>query len=324
MLYYIGRRLIQGFFVLLLVLIFTFSLPYFMPHGAMNAAYLNCSTHLTSACLNTFANHYGLNQPYLVRLWHYIWGVLVHQNLGLSFKDSPPQITGILKLYIPRTFFLALSAFLLSVIIAVPLGIWQAWRRNNAVDYLATGFTFVLYATPPFVLGFLLLDFFAIHTFHLPDSPPQGVHPWAMFTDPRGFILPVLTLTALQIGSLSRYMRSNVIDVLVQDYVRTARAKGCSPRQILFRHTFRNAMTTIVTLIGLSIPTLLSGAIITESVFNYAGMGLITVNAATNFDTMVVLGVTVVVTALTVAGNLLADLALIAINPRIRIQGSAS
>ncbi|MFZ1062034.1 MAG: ABC transporter permease [Acidimicrobiales bacterium] len=322
MLYYIARRILQGFFVLVMVLIFTFTLPYFLPHGALNAAYFTCAEHLTPACINGFAARYGLNQPYWTRLWHYLWGIFIHGNLGLSFKDSPPQITGILKLYIPRTFFLALSAFVLATIIAIPLGIYQAWQRNRPSDYWFTGGTFMLYATPPFVLGFLLLDAFSIHTFHLPDSPTVGVHPWAIFTDPKGFILPVLTLTALQIGSYSRYMRSNVIDVLVQDYIRTARAKGCSPRQILIRHTFRNAMTSIVTILGLSIPTLLAGAVITESVFNYPGLGLIVVNAAVNFDTQVVLGVTVVVTAMTVLGNLIADLSLVLINPRIRITGS--
>ena len=322
MLYYIGRRLLQGFFVLLLVLVFTFTLPYFLPHGALNAAYFNCAEHQTKACIDTFANTYGLNQPYFQRLWHYLWGVFIHFNLGLSFKDSPPQITGILRVYIPRTFFLGLSAFILATVVAIPLGIYQAWRRNRPADYWFTGVTFMMYATPPFVLGFLMLDAFAIHTFHLPDSPPLGVHPWAMFTDPKGFILPVLTLTSLQIGSYSRYMRSNVIDVLVQDYIRTARAKGCSPRQILMRHTFRNAMTSIVTVLGVSIPGLLAGAVITESVFNYPGLGLIVVQAAQDFDTMVVLGVTVVVTVMAVLGNLIADISLVFINPRIRIMGT--
>jgi len=117
-------------------------------------------------------------------------------------------------------------------------------------------------------------------------------------------------------------MRSNVIDVLVQDYIRTARAKGCSPRQILMRHTFRNAMTSIVTVLGVSIPGLLAGAVITESVFNYPGLGLIVVQAAQDFDTMVVLGVTVVVTVMAVLGNLIADISLVFINPRIRIMGT--
>jgi peptide/nickel transport system permease protein len=322
-LYYIVRRLIQGLFVFVVVLIFSFSLQYFLPHGALNPAFLVCAQHQTIGCIQSFATKYGLNQPYFVRLWQYIWGVFVHQNLGLSFHDSPPQVTGILRLYIPRTFWLAFSSLLLSVLIGLPVGIYQAWRRNRPFDYVATGITFIMYSTPAFVIGFLLLDAFAINSFHLPDSPPSGVHPWAMFTDHKGFILPVVTLTALSIAFLSRFMRSSVIDVLVQDFIRTARAKGCSTRQVLFRHTFRNALGPIVTIIGLSIPGLLSGALIVEEVFNYAGLGVVTINAATSSDVMVVLGVTVVVTALTVIGNLMADLSLIFINPRIRIEGSA-
>lgn len=323
MLYYIVRRLLQGLFVFVVVLIFSFSLQYFLPHGALNPAYLVCAEHRTAGCINSFATKYGLNLPYLVRLWDYIWGVFVHQNLGLSFHDSPPQVTGILSLYIPRTFWLAFSSLVLAVVIGLPLGIYQAWRRNRPFDYVATGVSFILYSTPAFVLGFLLLDAFAINTLHLPDSPPSGVHPWAMFTDPKGFLLPVITLTALSVAGLSRFMRSSVIDVLVQDYVRTARAKGCSTRQILFGHTFRNALGPIVTIIGLNIPTLLSGALIVEEVFNYAGLGVITINAASTSDVMVVLGVTVIVTAATVIGNLMADLSLVFINPRIRIEGSA-
>lgn len=311
-----------------MVLAIVFSLPYFQKGGLIRSETLQlCGTHLTQACIHGEAVKYGLLGGYFPRLWHYLWGFFAHGQLGLSTKDAPPQVSQILAIYIPRTFFLALTSLLLAVIISLPIGVYQAWRRNHAFDYFATGLAFIMYATPAFVLGFLLLEVFAIHEafgFHLPASPPGGDHPWyIIYSDPKGFILPVAALTALSLAGMTRFMRSQVLDTLVQDYVRTARAKGCSTRQILFRHTFRNALSPIITIIGLSIPGLLSGALITESIFNYKGLGLITLNAALNDDLMVVLGATVIVAVATIIGNLLADLSLVFVNPRIRIEGSA-
>ncbi len=323
MLAYFVRRIAQGVFVVLFVIWLTFSLPYLLPHGADTPAYQYCGQHLNPICLNQVENQFHLNAPYFARLWDYLWGVIVHFNLGNSFKLAPPSVSHALAVFIPRTFWLAFVSLILSVLVALPIGVIQAWRRNSAFDYAATGITFIVYAMPAFVLGFILLDIFSFNTVHLPDSPPVGVHPWAMFTDPRGFILPILTLTGLSIAGLSRFMRSQVLDVLVQDYVRTAKAKGCGSMRILFRHTMRNALGPIIVIVGLSIPALLSGALIVEEVFNYIGLGYITVLAATNQDIYTILGVTIVVTAATVAGNLFADFALVFVNPRIRIEGSA-
>jgi peptide/nickel transport system permease protein len=143
-----------------------------------------------------------------------------------------------------------------------------------------------------------------------------------MFTDPAGFILPVVTLTLLSIAFLSRFMRSAVLEVLVQDYVRTARAKGCSKGRVLVRHAFRNALGPIIIILGLYIPALLGGAVVIESVFNYSGLGIQIVSAASNLDIPTVLGITLLVSILTLAGNFLADIMLGVVNPRVRIQGS--
>jgi peptide/nickel transport system permease protein len=142
-----------------------------------------------------------------------------------------------------------------------------------------------------------------------------------IFTDPKAFILPVAALTLLNLAFLSRFMRSAVLDVLVQDYVRTAKAKGCSQRRVLFRHAFRNALGPIVIILGLFVPGLFGGALIVESVFNYEGIGYQTVNAATYSDIPTVLGITLLTTILTLFGNLLADVALGVINPRVRVEG---
>jgi peptide/nickel transport system permease protein len=323
MLAYLIRRIAQGLFIVVFVIWLSFSLPYLLPHGAETPAWQYCGEHLTATCRDQIIHAYGLNQNYFTRFWDYLFGVVVHFNLGNSFKLNPPSVSHQLAIYIPRTFWLAFAALLLAVIIALPMGVYQAWRRNSVFDYSATGIAFILYAMPAFVLGFILIDVFSFHTFHIAYEPPEGIHPWAIFTDPMAFLLPVLTLTALTVAGLSRFMRSQMLDVLVQDYIRTAKSKGCSPRRVLFRHAMRNALGPIVIIIGLSIPALLSGALITEEVFNYVGLGFITVQSALNQDVYTILGITVVVTAATVVGNLVADFALAFINPRIRIEGSA-
>lgn len=320
MLAYTVRRLFAGFLVLLFVIWFTFTLTYFQPDGALAPAYTLCRQHLTKACLNGYINQYGLSKPYLVRLWDYVFGVFVHFNLGTSFVQNN-SVSGLLGVDIPRTFWIAFFSLALAIVIAVPLGIYQAWRRNSPADYIATAGSFTLYAIPAYVLGFVLLDIFSYHLGWLPPSPPSNVNAWAIFTDPAGFILPIVTLTALSVAGMSRYMRSQVLDVLVQDYIRTAKAKGCDPRRVLYRHTMRNALGPIVIIIGLSVPVLFSGALIVELLFNYVGLGYETWYAANNGDVYTVLGVTIIVTAATVICNLAADIGLGIINPRVRIEG---
>jgi len=309
-------------FILLIVLWLTFSLAYLQkPHGALQPAYDLCGQHATPACLHAYITQLGLSRPYFLRFWDYLFGVVAHFNLGYSFKQNQ-SVSQLLSVFIPRTFWPAFFSLVLAVIIALPLGIYQAWRRNSTFDYAATGVAFVLYSIPAFVIGFILFDIFVVRT-SLLHLPPSGVDPWAIFTDPVGFILPVVTLTMLSVAGLSRFMRSQVLDVLVQDYIRTAKAKGCTPRGVLFRHTMRNSLGPIVVIIGLYIPALLSGALIVEVVFNYEGLGLELRTASGLGDLYAILGITLLVTIATIIGNILADIGLAIINPRVRIEGSA-
>lgn len=318
---YILRRLGQSIIVLLIVMLITFTLPYFEVQGILAPAYAVLGTHANPHTVHVWGVQHGMFRPYWVRFWEYIDQVFLHFNLGHSYKQNL-SVWGIISLYVPRTIWLALSSLILTVIIALPLGIYQASRRNSTVDYVATGTAFVLYGIPAFLLGILMLQFFSFSFLHLPASPPSGVAPWAMFTNPVGFILPVLTLTLLSIAFLSRFMRSAVLEVLVQDYVRTAKAKGCSNRRMLIRHAIRNALGPIVIILGLYFPGLLGGAVVIESVFNYSGLGIQIINAATTLDVPTVLGITLLVAILTLLGNLMADVILGLVNPRIRIQGT--
>ncbi len=152
-------------------------------------------------------------------------------------------------------------------------------------------------------------------------SPPSDASAWAVFTDPRAFVLPVVTLAATTVASFSRYMRSSMMDALAEDYIRTARAKGAGNRRVLYGHALRNALIPMITLLGLSLPAIVSGALIVENVFNYPGMGLLTVQSAFNDDIPVVLGTTLVITVATVIGSLLADILYAVADPRIRLGG---
>jgi peptide/nickel transport system permease protein len=195
-------------------------------------------------------------------------------------------------------------------------------RRNKPEDYILTGVTFVLYAMPAFLLGTLLILWFAIYIPLFPTEAPQSTSVWGILSDPRALVLPVLTLSAITIASFSRYRRSSMMETMTEDFIRTARAKGAAPRRVLYVHGLRNAIIPIITLLGLSLGTIVSGAVITESVFNYPGMGLLAVNAAFREDLPTLLGVTFVVTIATILGNLLADILYAVVDPRIRYAKS--
>jgi peptide/nickel transport system permease protein len=246
-----------------------------------------------------------------------VWiGHLVRGNLGFSYQQNR-SVGALLVERLPRTVLLAGVSVLLSLLIAVPLGILQAVRRNGWLDYTVTGLSFVFYSVPAFWLALILVEVFAVNLGVLPSQAPQGDF-GQIISHPQGLILPVATITLVSVAFFSRYMRSSVLDNLLQDYVRTAQAKGASNRRVLFRHVLRNAFAPIVTLLGLSVPFVLAGTLISEQVFNYQGMGLLFFNGAVNRDYPVLLGVTVVVGAGTVIGSLLADIAYGLLDPRVR------
>jgi peptide/nickel transport system permease protein len=316
---YIIRRLFQSVVVFLIVMLITFALPYFEPGGILQPALIVLGTHATPATIHQWGVQNGIFHPFFVRFWDYIVQVCFHFNLGYSWKNGQ-SVWSLIALYVPRTIWLATISFVLTLLIALPIGVLQANKRNSWFDYSVTNFFFVLYGIPAFLLSLLMIDWFIFGTFHL-QLPPSTGSALQIFTNPSAFIIPVVTLAILSLAFFSRFMRSAVLDVLVQDYIRTAKAKGCSQRRILFKHAFRNALGPIITIVGLSIPGLFGGALIIEEVFNYEGVGYETVNAAIYKDIPTVLGITLLITIFTLVGNLLADIGLGIVNPRIRVEG---
>jgi peptide/nickel transport system permease protein len=308
------RRCSQAVIVLLLVSVIVFGLLHLLPGGPARAI---LGTHATPTNIAAFNKQNGLASPVPVQYWHWLTGVL-SGNLGFSYVQNE-SVASLLAQRLPKTAFLAAVSVLLAVVIAVPVGFFQAVKRNRVGDYVVTTVTLVLYSTPAFWVAILLIDVLAVRLHAVPAEAPQGSFA-ALFSDPQALALPVLTITLVTVAAFSRYIRSSVLDELAQDYVRMARSKGAGRRVILFGHVLRNAAGPVVTLLGLSLPFIVSGTLITEQVFNYPGIGLLTFNAATSQDYPVMLGVVVVVGAATVVGSLLADVTHAVLDPRVRVS----
>lgn len=329
MISYLIRRIWQGLIVLLGVTFITFFLPAFFHN---NIARQILGMKAPQFLIDKFNHKHGFDQPIWIQYFQYL-GRLLHGNLGVSF--APDQVgvpvTQLIGSAIWRSMWLALVSLFLALIIAIPLGIYQAYRHNKIFDYTATAIIFILYSTPAFLLSILLMMGFSFHWHIFPESVPlaNGDNQsffgalWSMLSDPRGYALPVMVLTLLSLGGITRFMRGSFLDTLVQDYIRTAKAKGAGNVRILFRHAFRNAVIPIVTILGLSLPGLFGGALITETIFNFDGMGILTVNATRMNDISVVMGATLMFSTLTVLGNIIADLSLAAIDPRVRLGGKS-
>jgi peptide/nickel transport system permease protein len=313
---YIIRRVGQAIVVILGVLVLTFLLAQLIPGGEARAV---LGTKATPVKIHAFNVANGLTQPLWVQFWHYLLGVF-HGNLGYSYKYNQ-GVTQVIMQHLPKTLTLVTASVILALVIAIPLGILQVVRRNKPIDYAVTGASFFFYAMPDFLVGTLLIIFFAFDLKWFPVAPPSTASAWAVFTEPQAFVLPIVTLCVTSIASFSRYMRSSMMDAMAEDYVRTARAKGASNRRVLYGHALRNALIPILTLLGLSLPAIVSGALIVENVFNYPGMGLLTVQSAFNDDIPTVLGTTLVITIATVIGSLLADILYAVADPRIRLGG---
>ena len=309
------RRVGQSLIVLIGVSIIAFILEHLLPGGPAKGLLGN---HATPVAIAAFNHANGLDKP-LVEQYLYYMKDLLQGNLGRSFVLNEP-VTSILAREIPKSILLVGSALVFSVIIAIPVGIFQAVRRNGIFDYAATSVSFLLYSMPSFWLGLILIIAFAEQVHLVPAEAPQGSSIGAILAHPSGLVLPIMTLTLVTFASFSRYMRSSAIEALAQDWIRTAKAKGLSQRAILFKHMLRNALIPIATLIGLSLPSLITAGVVTESVFNFPGTGLDFVKAASTEDYSLLLGIILVVGFLTVLGNLLADVAYAVLDPRVRYK----
>jgi peptide/nickel transport system permease protein len=306
------RRVLQAILVAFFVTVITILLIHLFPGGPVRALLGPRATQQQISALNV---EYGFNQPLYVQYGKWIWQLL-HGNLGYSVKLNQ-TVTSLLATHLPNTLVLVVLGTVVSLALGIPLGMYQAVRRYTTGDYVLTGISFLGYSTPTFFVALMLIEWFSVDIRLFP-SDISGNTFSQLLSDPRQLVLPVLAYAFLLYALWSRYMRSSVMDNLVQDYVRTARAKGASERRVLWSHIFRNSLISIITLLGLYLPTLIAGAIFIEDVFNWPGMGLAFYQAAENVDYAALLGLTLVATAATILGNLLADVGYAVLDPRVR------
>jgi peptide/nickel transport system permease protein len=308
----VARRFGQGVVVLFLVSIIVFTLEHLLPGGPARAL---LGARATPTSIRAFNIQNGLQGSLISQYFHWL-DHLLRGNLGFSFQQNEPVNT-LLGQRLPKTLLLTGVSTALAVLIAAIVGALQAARHNKLFDHLMTAISFTLYSMPTFWLALLLVEFLAVQVHAFPAEAPQGSL-GNVLSHPRGMVLPVATLTFVTLAAFSRYVRSSVLEELAQDYVRAARARGASSSRRLWAHALRNSLIPMVTLVGLSLPAIVGGAVVVEVVFNYPGMGLLFFNAATSDDYAVLLGVAMVTAAATVVGSLLADVLYAVVDPRVR------
>jgi len=311
---YIVRRLGQALLVILGVSLIVFLITKLLPGGPARAI---LGPRATQGQIHVFLVANGYTKPIFAQYFDYV-SRFFHGDLGFSYHSN--QSVGLLlSQNLPKSALLIGLAYVAALVVAVPIGIFQAVKRNKPVDYLFTGVAFIGYSMPLFWLGIILILLFSVTLHVFPPGAPQGATVGAVLQQPSALVLPVATLAIVTIALFSRFVRSSAIENLTLDYVRTARAKGVPERRILFGHVLRNSLIPIITLLGLSLPVMISGAVIVEAVFNYPGMGLLFWTAATTQDYPVLMGFTIVVAAATVLGSLIADLLYAVADPRVRL-----
>ena len=306
------RRLAATIVVMAVVALFVFSLLYLTPG---DPAAIIAGDAATSEDIARIRSQLGLDEPFLVRFGGWVWG-LVHGDLGISIFTNLP-VTHLIGQRVEPTVALTLCTLLVAVLIAVPLGVVAAARAGTWIDRSVMAFSVLGFSLPVFVLAYVLILVFSIELEWLPvqgyRSIQQGVWEWL-----RHLILPSIALGTVYIALIARITRAAMLEVLAQDYVRTAQAKGLAPGAVLGEHALRNAAVPIVTVVGIGIALLISGAIVTETVFAIPGIGRLTVDAILRRDYPIIQGVILIFSGAYVLINLAVDLSYMFLDPRIR------
>lgn len=321
---YIIRRLAQVIPLMVLISMLLFAIANLVPGSPVRNLIAQLESHirLTEADIARIEAYFGLDQPLYSRYFTWIGNVL-QGELGVSMLTHQPVDELIIQ-RLPNTLLLTGTAFVLALLFAIPIGVYGAVRRNTWFDHLSTAGAVSGYSIPTFWLALMLLLLFAVkfQEWGLPSLPSGGAY------DVRGgggfwdrvehLILPAFSLAFVQTALWTRYIRSQMLEVLSQDFIRTARAKGARERMVIFRHGLRNAVMPLITLMGLAIPEMFGGSLIIEQIYNYPGMGQLTFNAAMGHDYPVIMGTVLFVAFLVIMGNLIADVAYAVADPRVR------
>lgn len=306
MIVYIARRLMQAVFLLIGVSLITFVILYLLPADPVRQI---AGRSATPATVESIRQQLGLDQPFIVQYWRYLTNLLTG-DFGRSYLQRT-EVSELIASRLPASLLLMVGAIVCEVVIGLTMGLIAAVKRGSATYQSLMLASFVGVSAPQFVVGLLLLYVFAVQ---LGWFPIGGYGTW------RHLVLPSLTLGLLGAGWYARMMRSSMIDVLHQDYIRTARAKGLGRRVILLRHALPNAILPVIAIIGIDIGLFMSGIVVVESVFGWPGIGQLAWQAIQRVDIPIIMGVTIVSACAIILGNLLADIVAPFIDPRIKLR----
>jgi peptide/nickel transport system permease protein len=309
---YVVRRVIATIPVMAIVALFVFSLLYIAPG---DPAAVIAGDQATPQDVERIRQSLGLDRPFLVRFGEWVWNIL-NGDLGVSIFTNLP-VTTMIQQRIEPTLSLMVLTLVLAITIAVPMGVVAAWKQGTWIDRAVMGFAVLGFSVPVFVVGYVLAYIFALE---LEWFPVQGYTPFnrGFFPWIENLILPAVALGGVYIALIARITRATMLEVLQQDYIRTARAKGAGQTNILFLHALKNAAVPIVTVIGIGVALLIGGAVVTESVFAIPGLGRLTVDAILRRDYPVIQGVILLFSFVYVLVNLVIDLLYTLFDPRIR------
>jgi peptide/nickel transport system permease protein len=309
---YVARRVIATIPVMAVVALFVFSLLYIAPG---DPAAVIAGDQATPADVERIRQSLGLDRPFLVRFGEWAWQIL-HGDLGTSIFTNLPVTTLIAQRFEPTLSLMAIT-LCFAIAVAVPIGVLAAWKAGTWIDRIIMAFAVLGFSVPVFVIAYLLAFVFALELQWLPVQGytplSEGLWPWL-----QNLILPAIALGCVYIALIARVTRAAMLEVLQQDYIRTARAKGIGQRGILFVHALKNASMPIVTVIGIGIALLIGGAVVTESVFAIPGLGRLTVDAILRRDYPLIQGLVLLFSFVYVLVNLMVDLSYTLLDPRIR------
>ena len=312
---YLARRFVHAILVLFVVSVLTFALVNLAPGGPAIMTTMETTVEQREA----HRIRLGLDKPIHVRFGKWLLATF-RGDFGRSFNDGRP-VLDVLGERLPPTLLLGAATLLVSLAAGVPIGVFSATHRYSPYDHTVTLFSFFGVSVPAFWLAIMLILLFSVELRWLPSSGIATIGtPFSIMDRLQHMIMPVVVLATVTLPQLVRFTRSALLEVLSQDYVRTARAKGMREPRVLFRHALRNALIPVATVLGLLIPRLLGGAVITETIFGWPGMGQLAVTSAIGRDYPLIMGVTVIVAAVVIAANLAVDLAYGWLDPRIRYE----
>jgi peptide/nickel transport system permease protein len=317
---YIIRRILWGIFLLFAVMVITFVIFYLLPN--VNPAVLRAGRTPSQAVINDIAHSLGTDKPVYTQFWIYFKNLVLHFNLGYSYYSSE-SVTSLILNRLPATISLTVGSVIIWLAMGIPVGIISAIKRRSILDRTTMGVSLIFVSAPVYWLGLLCLFLFASDIGQFPIPFLHGAGSYTGITNNpldwfQSLLMPWFVLAATSAAIYARLVRGSLIDVMGEDYIRTARAKGLPENRVVFKHGLRSAMTPLVTVLGLDVAILLGGAVLVETVFDIPGIGRLNYDAITHSDFPIVQGTVLLAALFIVVANIVVDILYAYLDPRVR------